>query len=141
MALDITQEVSNFRTVNIFDSEQVVINKRTATTNLVVQDNQTIVIGGLIKEDTNKNRTGIPFLSKIPVLGYLFGKTTDTYVKTELIILLTPHVIRNLPEATKVTSQYMDRLNDIQKNVNKLKMDLGIQEDTPMEQRQHPHDQ
>jgi general secretion pathway protein D len=120
VSLDISQEVSDFDIVSIFDSEQVVIKKTEATTNLVVQDNHTIVIGGLIREDTSKTRSGIPFLSKIPILGYLFGKTTDDYARTETVILLTPHVIRNQKEAEDVSSQYMYDLKD---DINNLKLE------------------
>ncbi|OGW36523.1 MAG: hypothetical protein A2Y97_03515 [Nitrospirae bacterium RBG_13_39_12] len=112
VSLDISQEVSNFFIQKIFDSDQVVISKREAETNLVVQDNQTIIIGGLIREDTTKSREGLPFLSKIPILGYLFGSTSDKYARTELIILLTPHVVRNQQEAKDITTDYIDKFKD-----------------------------
>ena len=95
VAMDISQEVSTFTTQLIGTGQQVVINKTMAATNLVVHDGQTIVIGGLIREDDNKNRQGIPFLYKIPVLGYLFGNTERDNTRTELVILLTPHVVKN----------------------------------------------
>ncbi|MEW6714121.1 MAG: secretin N-terminal domain-containing protein [Nitrospirota bacterium] len=117
VALDITQEVSNFSIEKIFDSDQVVISKREAATSLVAQDGQTIVIGGLISEATSKTGEGIPFLSKIPVLGYLFGSTKNTHAKTELIILLTPHVIRNQVEAANVSGEYLQRMKESQKEI------------------------
>lgn len=120
VALDLSQEVSNFSVQKILGSDQVVISKREATTNLVVQDGQTIVIGGLIQEDTSKSREGLPLLSKIPVLGYLFGSTTDKYTRTELVILLTPHVIRNQVDAAKISSDYLQRLRGIEKEVKKF---------------------
>ncbi len=120
VALDLSQEVSNFSIQKILGSDQVVISKREATTNLVVQDGQTIVIGGLIQEDTSKSREGLPFLNKIPILGYLFGSTTDKFARTELVILLTPHVIRNQVEAAKVSSDYLQRLKGIKKEIKKF---------------------
>ncbi|MGC2062384.1 MAG: secretin N-terminal domain-containing protein, partial [Thermodesulfovibrionales bacterium] len=113
IALELTQEVSDFSTQSLFGSDQIIISKREATTNLVAQDGQTIVIGGLIKEKITKGRSGLPFLSKIPVLGYLFGSTTDVNDRTELIILLTPHVVRNEADARDVTSGYIKRLQGI----------------------------
>jgi type II secretory pathway component GspD/PulD (secretin) len=124
VSLDISQEVSNFTIEKIFDSDQVVISKREATTNLVVQDGQTIIIGGLIREDTSKAREGIPFLSKIPILGYLFGNTRDEYDRTELIILLTPHVIRNQKEAEDISSKYINRIHDLKEDIEKLQQDI-----------------
>ncbi|MBA4372473.1 MAG: hypothetical protein C0402_06380 [Thermodesulfovibrio sp.] len=113
IALEVTQEVSDFSTQSLFGSDQIVISKREATTNLVALDGQTIVIGGLIKEKITKGRSGLPLLSKIPVLGYLFGSTTDTSDRTELIILLTPHVIRHEVDAREVTSGYIKRLQGL----------------------------
>ncbi len=84
--------------------------KTETTTSLVVQDGNTIIIGGLIRDDISKTRSGIPFLSKIPILGYLFGQTTDTDQRKELIILLTPRVIRTHADANAVTSDYVDSI-------------------------------
>ena len=109
VTLDITQEVSSYETIKLFDNEDYIILKKTeTTTSLVVQDGNTIIIGGLIRDDISRARSGIPVLSKIPVLGYLFGNTTDSDQRTELIILLTPRVIRNAADASSVTGEYVD---------------------------------
>jgi general secretion pathway protein D len=135
ISLEVSQEVSDFTTRSLFGSDQIIISKREASTNLVVQDGQTIVIGGLIKDKTTKGRAGIPFLSKIPLLGYLFGSTTQTEDRTELIILLTPYVVRNQSEAGLITSGYLRRLKgvndeiDIKKNqvvIGKEKKEEGV---------------
>lgn len=120
VSLDITQEVSNYFIQKIFDSDQVVIKKREATTNLVVQDGNTIVIGGLIREDTQSTREGLPLLSKIPLLGYLFGSTTDKETRTELIMLLTPYVVRNQTEAAQMTSEHLERLKGIKREMDEM---------------------
>ncbi|HET6461870.1 MAG TPA: secretin N-terminal domain-containing protein [Syntrophales bacterium] len=112
VAMDISQEVSTFTTQLIGTGQQVVINKTMAATNLVVQNGQTIVIGGLIREDDTKNKQGIPFLYKIPVLGYLFGNTDRENTRTELVILLTPHVVKSQQEANSITNKYIDSLSD-----------------------------
>jgi type II secretory pathway component GspD/PulD (secretin) len=119
VALEISQEVSKANIVNVLGTQQYQITKRDISTNLVAQDGQTIVLGGLIDETTSKGRSGIPFLSKIPILGYLFGSTIDDTTRTELIILLTPHVIRNQQEAGNTSSDYLDRF----KENTKMKMD------------------
>ncbi len=119
VTLELSQEVSTYSIQRIFDSDQVVISKREATTNLVAQDGQTIIIGGLITEQTSNANEGIPFLSKIPLIGYLFGSVTDKYERRELIILLTPHVMRNLNEASTVTSDYLQRMKGIHQDIDK----------------------
>jgi type II secretory pathway component GspD/PulD (secretin) len=130
VALEITQEVSKGNTTTVLGTEQFIISKREVTTNLVAQDGQTIVIGGLIDETTSKVRTGIPFLSRIPILGYLFGSTVDDTTRTELIILLTPHVVRNQQEAGNTTSDYLDRF----KKNTKIKINEFIKEKSQKEQ-------
>jgi general secretion pathway protein D len=117
VSLEISQEVSSLgENVSIAGQAFASINKTEATTNLVAQDGETIIIGGLIREDATKTRSGIPFLSKIPILGYLFGSTIDESIRNELIILLTPHVMRNLQEAGDVTSDYVDRFKGATKD-------------------------
>ncbi len=109
--LEIYQEVSTYSTIPLYAGElQIVLNKNDATTNVVVQDGQTIVIGGLIREDTTKSRSGIPFLSSIPYIGWLFGGWIDNKERTEIIILLTPRVVKNQKEAGDVTNHYIDNM-------------------------------
>jgi general secretion pathway protein D len=110
VSLDMSQEVSSVGdNVKIGGQEYASINKTEATTNLVAKDGQTVIIGGLIREDVTKGKTGIPFLSKIPLLGWLFSNVSDKRSRTELIILLTPHVVRNQDEAGNVTADYLKK--------------------------------
>jgi type II secretory pathway component GspD/PulD (secretin) len=123
ISLEITQEISSLgETVKVGGLDEISINKTEATTNLVAKDGDTIIIGGLIQEDVSKSKDGIPFISKIPIIGNLFGNTTDKTTRTELIILLTPHVMKNLQEAGDVTSDYLDRYkaSTKDKDINKF---------------------
>ncbi len=112
--LELHQEVSTFTTQTLFSaSTQIIINKTEANSNLVVQSGQTIVMGGLIREDTSKSLTGIPYLSKIPILGYLFGsRSSGPNTRTEIIMLLTPHVLTGQKDAAEVTSDYVDKFTE-----------------------------
>ena len=111
VSLDLAQEVSTYSTIELGIADKtIILNKAEATTNVVVKDGETIVIGGLIREDADKSRTGVPWLSKIPLFGYLFGNTTDNERRQEIIILLTPRVIKTNVEAKEVTSDYVDRM-------------------------------
>jgi general secretion pathway protein D len=73
----------------------VPINKRTATTTVIVRDQQTVVIGGLVREGTINGETKVPILGDIPVLGALFRQTQKKTQKTNLLLILTPHIVRN----------------------------------------------
>jgi len=125
ISLEISQEVSSLAAVPVDlgdGTTSPTLNKTEATTSLVAQDGQTIIIGGLIRNDTTDGKTGIPFLSKIPYLGWLFGSTTKVDQRTELVILLTPRVIRTQTEASDVTSDYINKYKGIGGDI-KLKQD------------------
>lgn len=111
--LQIAQEVSTYSTIKLYANEdQIILNKTEATTSLVVKNGQTIVIGGLIREDDSKAREGIPWLSKIPILGYLFGNTSKENNRTELVILLTPYIVKDQQDVAAVTTKYADQITD-----------------------------
>ena len=114
VSMEVAQEVSKYQTIPLgnIGETQIIIDKVEATTNLVVQDGQTIIIGGLIREDTTKARSGIPYLSKLPLVGWLFGNTDDLKTRAELIILLTPHVMKDQNDANKITSDYVDGMTE-----------------------------
>ena len=77
------------------DQGQVVINKQEAQTKVVVSDGETVVIGGLTKNEEIEAETGIPILKDIPVLGHLFKHTRKEVSKKDLIIFVTPRIMRN----------------------------------------------
>ncbi|MBF0203694.1 MAG: type II secretion system secretin GspD, partial [Desulfamplus sp.] len=89
--MELSQEVSE---KGNYDEElnNYSILTRKAETSLVVSDQQTILLGGLMRSNITKSDAGVPVLKDIPVLGYLFKSKTDESTKTELIFLLTPHV-------------------------------------------------
>ncbi len=110
VALEIAQEISSLGdNVIVGGTTEISINKTEATTNLVARDGETIVIGGLIQENVTKSIDGIPILSKIPLIGSLFSNTSDTTTRTELILLLTPRVVRTQLEAGKTTADYVEK--------------------------------
>ncbi len=111
VSMEISQEVSDFVFQAIGTNTFPVFTKREASTFMVAQDGQTVVIGGLIQNKIGKTRSGLPFLSKIPILGYLFGYTDNTFDRTEIILLLTPRVVRDQQGAEKMTDMYIHRLD------------------------------
>ena len=120
--MDISQEVSEPFTCAVSKTEDATcFKKRTATTTMVVQDGQTLVIGGLIKETVSKSRTGIPFLMDIPLLGYLFGITQNSTSRTELVILITPHVIHSHEDAALLTERYKSKMEGFRELKERVK--------------------
>ncbi len=88
--------------------------KTTAKTSVVVEDGQTLLIGGIIRSDKSKGYTGIPFLSQIPLLGYLFRGSSDTFDRNELVILVTPHVIASPDEGRAITERFKGRVESLE---------------------------
>jgi general secretion pathway protein D len=86
-----------------------IIQTREAETSALVADGQTIVIGGLIGESTDRVRSGIPLLKDIPLLGYLFGSTSTRRLRTELAIFVTPRVVRTDEDAAKLLEEQQKR--------------------------------
>jgi general secretion pathway protein D len=95
--LDVYEEVSNVQQSTTNQATNPLgptTTIRSASTSVLVQNHRTAVIGGLISSDVENSRAGIPFLSEIPVLGNLMSSTSRTASKDNLLVFLTPHVIR-----------------------------------------------
>lgn len=107
VSMEINQEISEQSgAVSVGGESYPSFFKRSVSTNLTVNNGQTIVIGGLIRENATRSSTGVPFLSDIPGLGWLFGKQGDNLSKSELIIFITPRVVANLADVDAVTSEF-----------------------------------
>ena len=118
VSMDISQEVSEqSQNVLVGDKEYPSFFKRSVTTSLTVNDGQTIAIGGLIKETKSDGTSGVPLFSRIPIIGFLFGKDTKSISKTELIILITPRVITSLEDVDTVTQEFKSKTQNAMKFV------------------------
>jgi len=93
--------------------------KKTAKTSLSIMEGQTIVIGGLIEESKERSKAGVPFLSRIPILGALFGYHTNKDLAKETILLMTPHVITDLTESAQVTREFREKVATIKRELEK----------------------
>jgi general secretion pathway protein D len=89
-------------------SGNVPISKRTIDTQIAVQSGETVLLGGLISEDNTLSEAGVPGLSKIPIIGRMFGTVTRTNNRTELVVLITPRVIDDLVDARDLTRDYQE---------------------------------
>jgi general secretion pathway protein D len=104
--LEINQEISNVKgTIDVgpAGAKDLTTTKRSAKTSIVVRDKDTIVIGGLIQDQENESVNKMPLLGDIPGLGWLFKTTTKTRKKTNLIILLTPQIVKDGADLSKVS--------------------------------------
>ena len=79
-------------------------------TNLVASQDQSIVLGGLVKERKSLDRSGLPWFYKIPVIGWIFGSRTDSVSRNELLIFITPRVIRSVEEGVQLSRDFEERV-------------------------------
>jgi general secretion pathway protein D len=109
--LELTEEISE--ALNPQGQLGVVpISKRNATTKLIIRDQQTVVIGGLMRNRITHSETKIPILGDIPVLGALFRQTTNGMEKSNLILILTPFIIREQSDLRTIFERKMQERQD-----------------------------
>jgi general secretion pathway protein D len=104
VALDVKQEVNDVGNPEPPTGSRRII-KREAETSVVLMNNMTLALGGLIRDSLRTESRGVPFLKDIPVLGYLFGAKVRTVNKTELLLLITPRVIGTAMDAARITEE------------------------------------
>jgi type II secretion system protein D len=130
--MDIKPEISSLsaRTTQISeDFESPVITRRTADTTVTVHDGQTIVLGGLISDRFERRDRMVPLLGELPVIGAMFRSETEETAKTELLIVLTPHVIGSPTEFARVkhiTDREIERLSvpeEVKQSIRKNLLD------------------
>lgn len=112
--LEINQEVSDVQPgVTTQGLNSPTINKRSAQTTVAVQSGDTMVLGGLIKDDKSDGSSGLPGLSEIPILGALFGTKTQSNTRRELLITITPRVVEDTSQAREVTAEFRKKLSGL----------------------------
>ncbi len=94
--------------------------KRTAKTTVVVKDNETIVIGGLVGDSTDDGTNKVPGLAEVPILGWLFKAKTVKREKTNLYVFLTPHIVRTQKDAAALYQQKRETMGEVVEGIIKL---------------------
>jgi general secretion pathway protein D len=117
--MEVSQDVSSPSAPDSNGQRQ--ISTRALNTEIAVQSGNTIVMGGLISEDDASSRSGVPVLSRIPVLGNLFGSRSKSNKRVELMLLITPTVVENPEQARQVTREYAKKFRGLKPISNKDK--------------------
>jgi general secretion pathway protein D len=113
--LEVNQEISDVVASSITNANGLITNKRSASTTVVVKDRQTMVIGGLIRDNVVSSTSKVPLLGDIPILGWLFKFKTTHVEKTNLMIFITPYIIKNEGDAAEITNKKNDALEEFRK--------------------------
>ena len=125
VTLDIAQEVSDVSpTVTTTGVDSPTFNERSVQSRVVIQDGQTVGLAGLISDSDSRQNQGIPWLKDIPLLGALVSQQNNQRTRTELLVLITPHVVQDQRQARSLTEDLRDQLGGaayIPQDLNALK--------------------
>ena len=122
VTMEISQEVSNATQTTTSGIDSPTIQKRTAESTVTVKSGETIILAGLIKDQKDNNNQGLPLLSKIPLIGGLFGTQKWNDNRTELIILITPRVLTSTPDAAAITQEYSSRIKGLERMLKSIEL-------------------
>lgn len=130
VVLDVLQEVSNVVATTSSGIDAPTIQQRAINSTVAVQTGETIALGGLIRDRANTTNNGVPVLMNIPLLGNLFKTKNITNERTELLVLLTPQVVRDQAEARAVTQELRRRLKGLERLRESFSPDAEAEEIT-----------
>lgn len=111
--MDISQEVSGVTKTTSSDLDSPTIQQRKIASSIAVRDGQTIALGGLITDNATTSREGIPGFQDLPLIGSLFSSTDDAKSRTELLALITPHVIKTDVDIREVTEEMRRNISGV----------------------------
>ena len=109
VSLDVNQQINSLVEFTLFDAP--IISTREASAFVTIKDKQTMVIGGMIKDDKTETVHKTPILGDIPLLGRLFRRADTRIEKTELMVFITPHVVYTDADADRVTAEQRGKLH------------------------------
>ncbi len=112
--MEIQQEVSSVVEDTIADASDIITNTRSINTTILADNNETVVLGGLIQDDIVLNESKVPLLGDIPYLGRLFKSTRENYVKRNLLVFLRPTILRDNSAAGTVSDKKYNNFLDVE---------------------------
>lgn len=119
--MEINQDISNQLAGQVGKGDNPIFFERSIKTEVVADSGQTILLGGLISEDSSNSNTGVPWLKSIPLIGALFESEGKSNTKTELVIMVTPKIVER-------SSQWNSILNDFQRALNNIDLQQPVDE-------------
>ena len=114
--LDVEQEISSVAKTSTADTLTPTVSQRRVRSSIAVASGQTVLLGGLISEQQDRSRKGIPGLDQIPGLGDFFTQNVGSHRRTELIIFIRPQIIRNGIDANRVASELRSKMRSLYGN-------------------------
>lgn len=109
VSMTINQSVTDVGAIDSATGQRAFLQRQIGS-RVAVRSGEALVLGGLIRDNTTRGNTGVPFLSRIPVLGALFGTQTQNVSRTELLVVITPRVLRSTQDAREVGLEMRERM-------------------------------
>lgn len=109
--LEIEQEVSDVVATTSSSIDSPTIQQRRVKTTVTVKNGETIVLAGMMQDRATRDRGQVPIVGDIPILGNAFKQKEDTIARTELLIAITPHVVRDDTQLGQIAAEFRDRMN------------------------------
>lgn len=132
ITLDILQEVENLTNSTI--AEDLITNKRSIKTRVLIDDRETLVLGGLIEKANTETISRVPVLGYIPILGKLFQRTSPTETRNNLMVFIHPIILNKVETGREITRQRYDAMRDKQDQLNAPENPLDLKR----KQRERP---
>jgi general secretion pathway protein D len=126
VTMEISQEVSDVAP-NPADPLTPTIQQRRINSTVAIQSGETVVLGGLIRENDSQTQTGIPGLNKLPIVGFLFGATSDERKRTELVVLITPRAVQGAMESRTITNEFRATMDSLKPSAPPMMKDLKLE--------------
>ena len=115
VTLLINQEVSAPQAPDPGGIQSPSFSNRSVNTQVTVQDGDLVAIGGIISETNGSSSSGVPFLHRVPILGYAFGAKASNKERTELLIFITPRVIYDTNQLTEASDELLTNMKRLQR--------------------------
>ncbi len=125
LKLEVYQEISSLVATQIDKAEDLITSVRSIETTVVVKDGQNVALGGLMREDTTETESKVPFFGDIPGLGWLFKTRGKEKQKTNLLVFLTPHIIRSQADMDRIIDEKREVLKATPEFAESLKVIPG----------------
>jgi general secretion pathway protein D len=115
VTMNVRQEVAAAARTTTSNIDAPTIQNRQIESVVAINSGDTIVLGGLMRDQQAQSGSGFPLLRRIPGIGKLFGRTTNERDRTELLVLITPRVVRDRNDAREVTEEFRRKLKRIER--------------------------
>jgi general secretion pathway protein D len=112
VSMQLNQSVTDVGSIDAATGQRSFLQRQIGS-KVAVRSGETIVLGGLIRDNSTAGRTGIPFLSDIPILGNLFGTSSKSSGRTELLVMITPRVVRSDLEIRDLANDVRERMKGL----------------------------